>query len=57
VAEERRCFGDARVGVRCRSLDMGSNPLRYDHSADQRLDGHVSRLGFKLQFSVVFVPH
>jgi len=57
MAEERRCLGDARVRVRCCRVDVGSNPLGYDHGADQRLDGHVSRLGFELQLPVVLVPH
>ncbi len=57
VAEKRRCVGDARVRVRCSRVDVGPNPLRYDHGADQRLDGHVSRPGFELQLPVVLVPH
>jgi len=57
VAEERRCLGDARVSVGGGRFDMGLNPLGYDHGSDQRLDGHVSRLGFELQLPVVLVPH
>ncbi len=57
MAEKRRCLGDARVSVGRGCFDVGLDPLRYDHGADQRLDGHVSRLGFKLQLPVVLVPH
>ncbi len=57
MAEERRCLGDVRVRVRCSRVDMGSNPLGYDHRADQGLNGHVSCLGFELQLPVVLVPH
>jgi hypothetical protein len=57
MAEKRRGFGDTRVCICCGSFDVGLNPLRYDHGSDQRLDGHVSRLGFELQLSVVLVPH
>ena len=57
VAEERRCLGEVGVRVRCCRVDVGSNPLGYDHGADQRLDGHVSRPGFELQLPVVLVPH
>ena len=57
VAEERRCLGEARVCVGRGCLDVGLDPLRYDHGSYQRLDGHVSRLCFELQLPVVFVPH
>src|SRR5712664_1280806 len=57
VAEKRRCLGDARMSVGRGCLDVGLDPLRYDHRADQGLDGHVSRLRFELQLPVVFVPH
>jgi len=57
VAEERRCLCDARVSVGCGRFDVRLDPLRYDHGADQRLDGHVSRLCLELQLSVVLVPH
>ena len=36
---------------------MDLDPFRYDDGADQRLDGHIPGLGFKLQFAEVFVPH
>ena len=57
VAEERRGLGYARMRVGRGCFYVGLNPLGYDHGTDQCLDGHVSRLGFKLQFSIVFVPH
>jgi len=57
VAEERRCLGDARVSVGRGCLDVGLDPLRYDHGADQGLYGHVSRLRFELELPVVLVPH
>ena len=57
VAEERRRLGYARVSVGRGRFYVGLNPLRYDHGSYQRLDGHVSRLCFELQLSVVLVPH
>ena len=57
VAEKRRCLGEAGVSVGGGRFDVGFDPLGYDHGSDQRLDGHVSRLGFELQLPVVFVPH
>jgi len=57
VAEERRCLGDARVRVGRGCLDVGLDPFGYDHGSYECLDGHVSRLCFELQLSVVFVPH
>ena len=38
-------------------VDMDLDPFGYDDGADQCLDGYVSRLGFKLQFAEVLVPH
>src|SRR4029077_20466838 len=57
VTEERRRLSDARVSVGRGRFYVGLNPLRYDYGADQRLDGHVSRLCFELQLPVVLVPH
>jgi len=57
VAEKRRRLCDARVSVGRGRFYVGLNPLRYDHGSYQRLDGHVSRLCFELQLSVVLVPH
>ena len=57
VAEERRCLGDTRVSIGRGCLDVGLDPLRYDHGSYQRLNGHVSRLRFELQLPVVLVPH